>query len=161
MIMNYLPISKHNREQINAFIEQHWFSTQMIIRGEIVDMTVIEGIAAMEGDAIVGLITFRIKDGVCEITSLDSLREGEGIGKALLVKVIAIAKDKDCRKVCLITTNDNINAIRFYQKRGFDLVKVHLDAMMQSRILKPEIPLTGQNGIPIKHELEFELLLGN
>jgi ribosomal protein S18 acetylase RimI-like enzyme len=161
MIMNYLPISKQNREQINAFIEQHWFSTQMIIRGEIVDMTVIEGIAAMDGDEIVGLITYRICGKVFEITSLDSLQEGKGIGKALLDQVIAIAKDKDCQKVSLVTTNDNINAIRFYQKRGFDLVKVHLDAVMQSRILKPEIPLTGQNGIPIKHELEFELLLGN
>lgn len=122
-------------------------------------MTAVEGIAAMDGDEIVGLITYRIYDKVCEITSLDSLREGQGIGTALLEQVITIAKEKNCHKVSLITTNDNVKAIRFYQKRGFDLVKIHLNSIEQERALKPEIPLTGQNGIPIMHELEFELRL--
>jgi ribosomal protein S18 acetylase RimI-like enzyme len=157
--MNYVPVSPHNRQRINAFIKQHWFTTEMIIRGEIVGMTRVEGIAAMDSDEIAGLITFRIRDGICEITSLDSLREGQGIGTALLEQVIAIAKENNCLKISLTTTNDNINAIGFYQKRGFDLVKLHHDSINHSRKLKPEIPLTGQNGIPIKHELEFELLL--
>ena len=159
--MDYLAVTNQNRQAINAYIKNHWFSTEMIIRGEIVDMTTVEGVVGMDGDEIVGLITYRIYAKVCEITSLDSLREGQGVGTALLEQVTAIAKAKDCQKVSLITTNDNINAIRFYQKRGFNLVKVHLDAVTRSRILKPEIPLAGQNGIPIDHELEFELLLGN
>jgi len=100
----------------------------MIIGGEIVDMTRVEGIAAMDGDEIAGLITFRISDGICEITSLDSLCEGQGIGTALLEQVIEIARDNECLKVSVITTNDNINAIRFYQKRGFNLVKPRFDA---------------------------------
>jgi ribosomal protein S18 acetylase RimI-like enzyme len=126
--MNYVPVSPHNRQRINAFIKQHWFTTEMIIRGEIVDMTRVEGIAAMDGDEIAGLITFRISDGICEITSLDSLCEGQGIGTALLEQVIEIARDNECLKVSVITTNDNINAIRFYQKRGFNLVKPRFDA---------------------------------
>lgn len=157
--METMPISPHNRQRINAFISQHWFTTEMIIRGEIVDMTVVEGIAALDSDEIIGLITYRIRDGICEITSLDSLREGQGIGTALLEQVIAIAKENNCLKISLTTTNDNINAIGFYQKREFDLVKLRRDSIKQARALKPEIPLTGHNGIPIKHELEFELLL--
>ena len=132
----------------------------MIIRVESVEMTAVEGIAAMENDEIAGLITFRISDGICEIMSLDSLQEGQGIGTTLLEQVIAIARAEGCLKVSVITTNDNINAIRFYQKRGFDLVKLHRDSIKQARALKPEIPLAGQNGIPIKHEFEFELFLG-
>ena len=159
--MRYLSITNHNRQQINAFISQRWFSTQMIILGEIVDMTRVEGIVAMDGDEIMGLITYRIFDKVCEITSLDSLREGQGIGTALLEQVIAIARAKTCQKVSVVTTNDNIHAIGFYQKRGFDLVKLHHNSIKQARTLKPEIPLTGQNGIPIRHELQFELNLQN
>lgn len=158
--MDYLPISPHNREQVNAFIERQWLTTEMVIRGEIVDMTAVEGIAAMGGEGIVGLITYRIYNKVCEITSLDSLREGQGVGTALLEQVIAIAKERDYRSLSVTTTNDNINAIRFYQKRGFDLVKLHYDSIKQARMLKPEIPLAGQNGIPIRHELEFELVFG-
>lgn len=126
--MNCVPITIQNRQRINAFISQRWFTTEMIIGGEIVDMTRVEGIAAMDGDEIAGLITFRISDGICEITSLDSLCEGQGIGTALLEQVIEIARDNECLKVSVITTNDNINAIRFYQKRGFNLVKPRFDA---------------------------------
>jgi GNAT superfamily N-acetyltransferase len=157
--MNYVPVSTHNRQQINAFISQHWFTTEMIIRGESVDMTTVEGIAAMDCDEIVGLVTYRIYRKVCEITSLDSLREDQGIGTALVGQVIEIARDNECLRVSVSTTNDNINAIRFYQKRGFDLVRLHYDSINQARKLKPEIPLTGQNRIQIKHELEFEFLL--
>lgn len=157
--MDYLPISPHNREQVNAFIERQWLTTEMVICGEIVDMTAVEGIAAMGGEGIVGLITYRIYNKVYEITSLDSLREGQGVGTALLEQVIAIAKERDCKKLRVITTNDNVNAIRFYQKRGFDLVRMHHDSIRQAREIKPEIPLIGLNGIPIKHELEFEFLL--
>ena len=159
--MKCVFISPHNRQRINAFIKQHRFTTDMIIRGEIVDMTRVEGIVAMDGDEIAGLLTYRINDGICEITSLDSLREGLGIGTTLVEQVIAIARAENCEKVSVTTTNDNINAIRFYQKRGFDLVKLHHDSINHARLLKPEIPLIGQNGIPIKHELEFELLLSD
>ena len=159
--MEYLAITDLNRQKINGFIRDHWFTTEMVILGEIVDMTVVEGIAAMDGDEIVGLITYRVSGDTCEITSLDSLREGQGNGTALLEQVIAIAREVNCLKVSLITTNDNIHAIQFYQKRGFDLVRLHKDSIQQARVLKPEIPLIGSNGIPITDELEFEMLLSN
>ncbi len=57
--------------------------------------------------------------------------------------------------------NDNINAIRFYQKRGFDMAHLFRNAMDISRKLKPEIPLIGDNSIPLRHEIEFELSIIN
>jgi hypothetical protein len=59
----------------------------------------------------------------------------------------------------LITTNDNIDAIRFYQRRGMRLVAVHRDAVDDARRAKPSIPMIGEYGIPIHDELEFELQL--
>jgi hypothetical protein len=52
----------------------------------------------------------------------------------------------------LITTNSNINALRFWQKRGFRLVHIYLGALEESRKLKPIIPLIDDNGIPIREE---------
>jgi hypothetical protein len=59
----------------------------------------------------------------------------------------------------LITTNDNTKALRFWQKRGFRLAAVHRNAVEKSRKIKPEIPLTGNDGIPIKDEIELEMAL--
>ena len=91
--------------------------------------------------------------------SLDSLTEKQGIGTALLNMVIQKAKEKDIQKIILITTNDNINAIRFYQRRGFDMVNLYRNMLDVSRKPKPEIPFIGENEIPLRHEIEFEMIL--
>ncbi len=54
---------------------------------------------------------------------------------------------------------DNMNALRFYQKRRFRLIAVFPNALEESRKLKPEIPLTGIDGIPLRDEIELELIL--
>lgn len=155
--MNIKIISSENRRQINDFISSHWFSTDMVVKGELVDMTVLDGFAVYDDGTVIGLVTYRIKSNECEIMSLDSLREKQAIGTALVDKVIEIAREKKCTKIKLVTTNDNINAIRFYQKRGFDIVNLYRNALNVSRKLKPSIPLLGDFDIPIKHEIEFEM----
>lgn len=149
-------IDNSNRELINTFIRQHWFTTTMIVRGKEIDMTKVEGFFFREDNSIIGLVTYIVYGSTLEITSLDSLRENQGIGSELVDIVIKEANERKCRKVVLITTNDNINAIRFYQKREFDMVHLYHDALDNARKLKPEIPLIGENGIPLRHEIEFE-----
>lgn len=155
--MDIRIISPENRKQINDFISSHWFSTDMVIRGELVDMTRLDGFVIYDKETIIGLITYRIKSNECEIMSLDSLKENQGIGTNLVNKIIEIASEKKYTKIKLITTNDNINAIRFYQKRGFDMVNIYRNALDTSRKLKPSIPLLGDFNIPLKHEIEFEM----
>lgn len=155
--MDIKPISSENRQQVNDFIVSHWFSTDMVVRGEIIDMTVLDGFVVYEGENIIGLLTYKIDGTECEIVSLDSLAENQGIGTSLVNKVIEAAKENNCKKIKLITTNDNLNALRFYQKRGFDMVRIYHNALDVSRKLKPSIPLVGEFGIPLKHEIEFEM----
>ncbi len=157
--MEFVNVNEKNREIVNDFIVSHWGSTKMILRGEVVDMTKTSGILLIENNDIVGLITYIFYGDTCEITSLDSLEENIGIGSKLIERLVEIAIDKGCTKIVLITTNDNINAFGFYQKRGFDLVAVNFNALDKSRELKPSIPLIGENNIPLKHELEFQLKL--
>ena len=88
---------------------------------------------------------------------LHSLEPGFGVGTALLDGAACEARRHGCRRARLITTNDNVEAIRFYQSRGWEWVAFHRDALAASRRLKPEIPEIGAHGIPIRHELEFEL----
>lgn len=153
------PISAFDRESISEYIKTQWGSTNMILRGIIVDLTKADGFIMTENDNIIGLITYITINDVCEITSFNSELPNKGIGTKLLDAVINKAKSLNCIKLQLITSNDNINAIKFYQKRGFDLIKINHGAIDEARKIKPEIPLIGQNGIPIHHEIEFTMKL--
>ena len=81
-----------------------------------------------------------------------------GVGTALIKAVIAAARAAGCRRLWLITTNDNLRALGFYQKRGFALVAVHRNALDRSREMKPQIGFIGENGIPLRGKIELEYL---
>ncbi|WP_084364910.1 GNAT family N-acetyltransferase [Clostridium tepidiprofundi] len=87
------------------------------------------------------------------------LYENKGIGTKLIEEVIEVAKIQKCKRVWLITTNANVRAIRFYQKRGFNMKALYINAVNESRKIKPEIPILGYDNIPILHEIEFEKMI--
>jgi ribosomal protein S18 acetylase RimI-like enzyme len=148
------------RAWIQEFLEGTW-GTPVVSRGVAYDAPGLPAFLAVMGAEIVGLATFHFADGDCELVTLDALREGQGIGSALLSAVGEEAGRRGCGRLWLITSNDNVNAIRFYQLRGMRLVAVHRSAIDESRRIKRSIPLIGEHGIPIHDELEFELpLLG-
>ncbi len=152
-------INKENREEVNQILINEWEATDIIIRGKVVDGTKIPGIIAYKNDKIIGLITYIIENNECEIISLNSFIENIGIGTSLIEKVKEIAINKKCNRLKLITTNDNIRGIEFYQRRGFIFSALYKNAIEISRKLKPEIPMYADNGLPIRDEIEFELLL--
>lgn len=157
--MKFTSVNEENRSEVTTFICEQWLTSKMIIRGNIVDMTLVDGIIVYEKNKIIALLTYVIDGGTCEIVSLDSLSKRRGIGTELVQQVIEIARKKGCSRVIVVTTNDNINAIHFYQKRGFDMAQLYHNALDVSRKLKPEIPLYGEDGIRLQHEIEFELKL--
>lgn len=147
------------RDRVVERISLEWGSTMIVSRGRVHRAEQLPGFVAMEGETIVGLVTYRISAGECEIVTLDSWAENKGIGSSLLDSVIQEARSRGCSRVWLITTNDNTAAMRFYQKRSFRMCALHVDAVMEARLLKPQIPLVGCDGIPIVHEIEFDMLL--
>ncbi|UII58282.1 GNAT family N-acetyltransferase (plasmid) [Cytobacillus spongiae] len=152
--MNIQPLYKIHKDRLKDFFQSQWGSSVMVISSGVYDCTKLEGFAVVRGDhTINGLITYEIKNDECEIISLDSLEEGQGIGTVLMEKVISVSKHKKCNQVKLITTNDNLDALRFFQKRGFVLKKLLVNAVEKARLVKPEIPLIGNDGIPIRDEI--------
>jgi GNAT superfamily N-acetyltransferase len=151
----------HPAEQ--ARVEEHlrrsWGSTIIVTRGRAHDASRLPTLVATHGEEIVGIATYRLEGGECELLTLDALEKRHGIGSALLGRVGEVAAANGCRRVWLITTNDNLDAIRFYQRRGMRLVAVHSGAIDDARRIKPGISEVGEFGIPIHDELEFELTL--
>lgn len=105
--------------------------------------------------AIVGLVTFAAGGGSLEIVTIDALERGSGIGTALLEAVLGEARERGCRQVRLTTTNDNLDALRFYQRRAFRLTALRPGAVDAARAVKPEIPRSGADGIPIRDEIDL------
>lgn len=156
MIDKIERITYKTRELVNQFFIENWCSTDMSIRGKIIDGTKLDGFLLQEDNKIIGLVTYKFFEDVCEIVSLDSKKENIGIGTALLKEIEKVAIESNCKKMRLITTNDNLRALQFYQKRGYCLTKIYPNAMDEVRKVKPDVPLLGENNIPLRDEIELE-----
>ncbi|MEA4919536.1 MAG: GNAT family N-acetyltransferase [Clostridiaceae bacterium] len=154
-------IEGKDRERADRFLEEYWGYTLVVLReGEVFDVKLEQGlIAEDEQGSIQGALMYKIQEGVCEILMLCAVQEKHGIGTQLIEHLKKIAKSSGCGTIRVVTTNDNLNALGFYQKRGFHLKKLYVNAMDYVRALKPYIPLTGGNGIPLSDELELEMTL--
>ena len=152
------PIEVNDKGWVASILEKQWSSTSIITREKSYQADQLPGYIAFLDDKKVGLITYHIEND-CEIITPDSFVQGKGIGTVLIEKVKETAKGRGCKRVWLITTNDNLEALRFYQKRGFILSALYPNALEQSRKLKPEIPITGIDDIPLRDEIELEIKL--
>lgn len=154
-----IPINSQFRAKVNQFIEDEWAGPIVITKGIAHDTSNADGFISVTEGELTGYALYHIHDYQCEILVIQSILENHGIGSALIDSVIEIARKNMCTRVWLITTNDNTHAIRYYQKFGFDLKAVYINALDESRKLKPSIPLLGIDGIALKHEFEFDYLL--
>lgn len=153
------PLKDNDRAWVRNYIRKEWGSEIIITRGKKHSADLLPGFIAENDRNPLGLITYRVDGDDCEIVSLNSIIEKQGIGLVLIETVIESAKTVKCKRIWLITTNDNLAAIGFYQKRGFHLKAVYPNALENSRRLKPLIPLIGINGIPLRDEIELEIIL--
>jgi GNAT superfamily N-acetyltransferase len=149
-------VNENDKKWIKQFIEHEWASNRIITRGIVHYPERLPGLIAIKNKNPVGLLTYNIKDNECEIVSLNSLKEGLGIGSALIERLMKIANKQGCKRLWIITTNDNTEALRFYQIKGFKIKAIYIDEIKKSRLLKPEIPLRGLYDIEIRDEIELE-----
>ncbi len=133
------------------------FRGKFLVSGDVVhDPTKLPGFIAHQDGERTGLVTYHLQDDACEIVTIDALCQYMGIGTALLDAVAQVARQHGCRHLWAITTNDNLDSIRFFQRRGFVLREVRINSMPKIRALKPGIPEIGVYGIPIRDEVELE-----
>ena len=153
------PVQPADQDWVREITIQNWGSEQVVLHHAMYLPHQLPGwIARRDGDAV-GLLTYHIDAAACEIVTLDSFQPRQGVGTTLLHAVRRSACQAGCRRLWLITTNDNLTALGFYQKYGFQLCGLYCGAVQQARKIKPEIPLLGENGIPIRDELELEIWL--
>ncbi len=167
------PLQRSDREWVAHFLDERWGTTQIVSRGKALYGHLLPGFIAErllsappEDDPeakpeaeSVGLVTLHIGENECEITTLNSLTETRGVGTALVEAVEEWAREEELSRLWLVTTNDNLESLKFWQKRGYELVTVHRNAIADARRIKPQIPITGLHGITIRDEIELEKIL--
>jgi ribosomal protein S18 acetylase RimI-like enzyme len=154
------PLDDDDRTWASDYLTEHWGSELQIAHGEVQRPAEHEGFVAEVGGERCGLLTYRVgDDGALEVTTLHARLEGRGVGSALLRASVDVARRSRCTRLWLVTTNDNLRALAFYQRRGLRLVALRPGAVDVARAVKPEIPLRAANGIPIRDELELQLVL--
>jgi N-acetylglutamate synthase-like GNAT family acetyltransferase len=151
------PVHEDDKAWVSQLIREHWGSEIVVVHQAVYTPAELPGFIVVQGDQRIGLVTYQIQGNECEIVSFNSLNPSVGIGTSLLEAVLTKAREEGCQRVWLITTNDNLQALHFYQKRGFQLVAIYRNAVDESRKIKPEIPILGETGIPIRDEIELEM----
>jgi ribosomal protein S18 acetylase RimI-like enzyme len=157
--INVRPKTERERTWVRQTAAGEWGSDTVVVHSEVFRPHLLPGFVAESGGALVGFIAYRRMDDALEIVGLASTLRNIGVGTAMLQAAVEEARRSTCSRVWLVTTNDNLNALRFYQKRGFHIVAVHPNAVSAARAVKPEIPEVGDGGIPIRDEIELELTL--
>lgn len=167
---NIRPLERSDREWVAHFLDERWGTTQIVSRGKAVYGHLLPGFMAERSSDVaddepveelaevekIGLVTVHIGESDCEITTLNSLTECVGVGSALVEAVENWAREAGIERLWLVTTNDNLAALKFWQKRGYELVTIHRNAIADARRIKPQIPITGLHGITIRDEIELE-----
>ncbi len=147
-----------DRPRLRVSLTTSWGSTRVARLRELLDITDLDGLVAVEDEEWFGYASYQIDRGSMEIAVLESFRPNRGIASALVASCVAVALKWPLERVWLITTNDNLHALRFYQRRGFVLVALHRgNATWARQHLKSELPVLGLDDIPIRDELELEL----
>ena len=159
MTLKIESIVENDKADIEEMISHFWGDATIVVHSDIFHPTELAGLKAKIGTSIVGFLHYLIMGEECEIITLASFEQGQGIGSALLAKIEQIARAKQCHKLILTTTNDNLYALGFYQRRGFYLTELKPGQVDISREIKPTIPLVGENNIPLRDELQLEKMI--
>jgi len=148
-------VKETDRPAVEWLTTQLWGAPEVVVHDGVFHPAALPGFIAERGGRIAGLVTFDVRSGVLEIVTINALDQFTGIGTLLIEAIRAEAKRRGCHQITLTTTNDNVAALRFYQRRGFQLAALRPGAVDRSRLRKPEIPHTGDFGIPLRDEIDL------
>ncbi len=158
-VLKMRSATKDDSNWLQEIMEKEWGGLPLVIRGKKYYPHSLEGIIAENDKGIAGFLFYEIQNHDCEIIVFEVFDKFKGAGTLMLDKLKETAKNKNCKRIYLMTTNDNLDAFRFYQRRGFNICGIHIDSVKVSRKIKPTIGMVGDHGIPVRDEIDLEFLL--
>jgi ribosomal protein S18 acetylase RimI-like enzyme len=131
--------------------------TLVVVHDTSYDTATLPALLAERADGtVVGLLHYTTHPDALEVVSLAAEPRRGGTGTALLAAAYERAGQLGLPRVWLVTTNDNLDALRFYQRRGMRITAVDPGAVDRARQRKPTIPTLGDHGIELHDEIRLE-----
>ncbi|RZS45218.1 acetyltransferase (GNAT) family protein [Herbihabitans rhizosphaerae] len=149
-------IGERDRPAVRRLLVHSWGTSIVVAHGTTFHPGNLPGLLAERRGQLAGALTYAVEPDFVEVVTIDAEQRRAGIGSALIDAVIGVARQLGRKRVVLTTTNDNLDALRFYQRRGFRLSTLRPGAVTHARRIKPEIPDIGDYGIPVNDELDLE-----
>lgn len=147
----------NDADTIKKIMEEGWGGEMLFIRGKEYYPAKMDGFVAIENNKIVGYLIYERQGDKYEIIVFEALQKFKGIGTLLLNAFKQFVKKNNSSKIVVMTTNDDLDALRFYQRRGFVICGIDINAMEKSRKIKPSIPMTGDYNMPLRDEIYLEM----
>ena len=149
------PVEPSDRDALRALVRERWSGDRVIVGGRTFAPGELPALVAEREGRAQGYLTYAVRGELLEIVTLDATYPRNGAGTALVEALVGLAARNGAERVTVTTTNDNLDALRFYQRRGFRLAALRPGAVDAARVLKPTIPLTGELGIPLRDEIDL------
>ncbi len=147
------PIVPSDEDRVAAFLTARWGTRYIVLDRRAIDAARLPGFLVEAADGIGGLVTLMEEHDASEIVTLDAATRLAGIGTRLVEAAALRAKALDRAALKARTTNDNLDALRFYQRRGFRIAGIVPEAIVLERLTDPAIPEIGRHGIPLRDEI--------
>jgi GNAT superfamily N-acetyltransferase len=154
-------LTSDDGDRVSRVMVAEWGAEIVVVHSEIFRPAFLPGFAAFIEAEPLGLLTYKITKNECEIITLNSWREAVGVGTALVKAAHQIAVQSGCSRLVVVTTNNNFHALKFYMNRGFSISSIRENAILESRKLKPQIPLIDKDGVAIRDEIELEIRISS
>jgi ribosomal protein S18 acetylase RimI-like enzyme len=141
-----------DQQWVESLLVRLWGGYTVVVHGTSFDAAALPGLIAGER---LGLLTYMVAPPYAEIVTLNALTPRQGVGSALIAALAEFLGTQQVREIRLTMTNDNLDALRFYQRRGFRIAAIRPGAVDAARRLKPSIPVIGNHAIPRHDEIEL------
>lgn len=149
------PADPGDRAALDRIFEAVWGGPYVAARDTLFDLTTYPSLVAVDGGTVVGALQYDIDGEAIEVVAIAAEPRTRGAGTVLLDAAAELGTARGLTRLWLITTNDNLDAMRFYQRRGLRIESVDHGAVVRARVLKPSIPLVGSYGIEMRDEIVF------
>src|SRR5439155_25737092 len=128
--------------------QQDFGRTKIVAFGEVMDIDQMPALVAVMHQEPSGALAYRLFGDALHIVALatDPMWQRSGVGGYLVAEAELLARRLSLHRLVVSTTNDNLPALHFYQRRGYRLT----DLVPNSIVARTGQEHAGFAGIPVR-----------
>jgi len=148
-----------DREPSLALFRHDFGRAAIVAFGEVMTLENHPAIVAEMKGELAGALAYRLQPGAFQIIALatDPMWQRSGVASHLVGEAELLTRRHGLSRLVFATTNDNLPALYFYQRRGWTITEVAAGAM----ITRSPAAHVGFAGIPVRDEIRLEKRLAD